>query len=522
MDTPQGAAAGAGAGRYGAPQGGPAAFAGAVAILGVFGLAFALAGGAALWKALTHRANPAPNAWILWPIGGAFLLIGLGFLYALVRGPRAMRKAQATAARFPDEPWKWRDDWAQGYVQDDTRNALGMSLVFAVLWNCIAAPAGVIGWQRGVLGHERMALVAFLFPLIGAFLVGGVVRAALRRARFKVSRLDLDAVPVPLGRTLSGAVRTHLAELPAGGFQLTLSCVRTERSGSGSSSSTWTRVVWQDEATAPGRLGAPPPAPGETRAVSPVALVPVAFRIPPEAESTDHHDSSNAVAWKLEVEAKEPGVDYHASFELPIYRTEESDRPESAASATHLRTLLMPSFAVPDAAALADAPRPEPASAIALHDEGDALVIDFPAGRNRGAALSITGFAVLWSLLTVVLMGAHAPWIFPFVWVLMDLALVYATLWAWTWVTQVRVDRQGIAVAGGLGRVGVPRRVARADIADVRINVGMTANNTAYYDLKIVRTNGMTTGAGGSVRHKAEADWIAARILKALGGAPGA
>ncbi len=508
---------GTGAGRYAAPQGGPVAFAGAVAILALFGGAFTLAGGAALWQAWTHRARHEPNAWMLWPMAAAFLLIGLGFLYALVRGPAAIRKSEDTARRFPDEPWKWRDDWAQGYVQDDTKNAFGTTLVFALLWNLVSMPAGVIGWQKGVLEGQHAALMAFLFPLIGLFLVVNAAREGERRARFRVSRFDLDAVPVPLGRTLSGAVRTHLAELPAGGFHMTLSCVRTERTGTGSSSNTWTRVVWQDEATAPGRLGAPPPAPGETRDASPVVIVPVAFRVPAEAESTDHHDASNTVAWKLDVTAREPGVDYHAAFELPIYRTAETDRPENASDATHLRTLLVPSFPVEDAAALADAPRPAPASAISVTNDGDALVVDFPPARNRGAALGITAFALLWWALTVVLVRAHAPLVFPIVWTLMDIALGYGALWMWTAVTQVRIDRDGVAVASGLGQLGAPKRVARDDVADVRMQVGMTSGNTAYYDLKVVRKDGTTIGAGGAIRHKAEADWIAARMLKALG-----
>ena len=42
------------------------------------------------------------------PLGAVFLLIGVGFLVALIRGPRAVQADAKTAAQFPDAPWKWR------------------------------------------------------------------------------------------------------------------------------------------------------------------------------------------------------------------------------------------------------------------------------------------------------------------------------------------------------------------------------------------------------------------------------
>jgi hypothetical protein len=498
-------------GRYGTPPAGRGAMAGAFAILAVFGISFTAAGAFTLWMAPGKLAQHTPNAWIMLPAGAAFLLIGVGFLVALVRGPRAVLADARTAAQFPDEPWKWRADWAQGFAQDETRRALATSVVFATLWNLISMPAGAIAWQKGVLGGERMALLAFLFPFVGLGLVVSAVRESVRQARDHRSRLDLDAVPVPVGRTFSGTVRTHLATPPPSGFHVTLSAIRTERAGSGSSESTWTRVLWQDEADVPGRVAAEPDAQG------PCVVAPVVFRIPSEAASTDHHDSSNAVAWTLEVQAKEPGVDYRAAFAVPVYRTADSDRPESADNATHLRSMLAPVFTVPDAATLATAPRPVPASPVRVTNDGEALVVDFPAARNREMALGLTGYAVLWTGFLALMLGLHAPAIFPAVWALFDALLVYGVLAAWLHVTQVRVDKGGVDIASGLGEPGAPRRIARADIDDVRIAIGMTAGTTAYYDIKVMRKSGMALTAGGGIRHKAEAEWIAARMMAALG-----
>jgi hypothetical protein len=182
--------------------------------------------------------------------------------------------------------------------------------------------------------------------------------------------------------------------------------------------------------------------------------------------------------------------------------------------------MLAPVFAVPDAAALATTPRPTPASPVRVTDDRGALVVDYPPARNRGMALGLTGFAALWTGFLALLLGLHAPAIFPAVWTLFDALLVYGVLAAWFHVTRVRVDKDGIDIASGLGEPGAPRRIVRADIDDVRIAIGMTAGTTAYYDIKVMRKSGMALTAGGGIQHKAEAEWIAARMMAALGIAP--
>jgi hypothetical protein len=497
--------------RYGAPTGGRAAVVGALLVIAVFGFSFTAGGAFALWMAVGKIAAHTANAWVMLPIGSAFLLIGVGFLIALVRGPRAIQADTERATQFPDAPWKWRTDWAQGYAEDETKHAFSSALIFAVLWNLISAPAGVIAWQKGVIEDQHMALLAFLFPLAGLWLIASAAREGMRLAKFRRSRLDLDAVPVPVGRTLSGTVRTHLTTPPPGGFHVTLSAVRTERAGSGSSESTWTRLLWQDEADVPGHLAA------DTDAAGPCVVLPVVFRVPAEAESTDHHDHANEVAWRLDVQAKEPGVDFRALFAVPVYRTADSERPESAANATHLRSMLSPEFSVPDAAQLAASPRPTPASSVSVATDGDALVVDYPAARNRGAAFGLTAFATLWTGFFVLLLRLHAPAIFPIVWAFFDAILTYGVLASWLAVTRVRVDASGVSIANGFGQPGAPQVVPRTDIEDVKIAIGMTAGSTAYYDVKVVKKSGFALTAGGGLRHKAEAEWIAARMMAALG-----
>ncbi len=508
-------------GRYGArPYTGRETL-GALAFLVLFGLPFAAGGVFAL--------SLVPARWAVGDLRGvfalcagglAFVFVGCGLMAGAVFGRHRIALEAKSAWEYPDEPWKWRPDWAQGHVTDGSKNDLLGITTFAILWNLVAFPAGVLVFGRGVNEGQPYAVVALLFPAFGLGLAAWAVRAALRVRRFGVSRLVLDAVPVPVGRTLSGTVRTRFEAPPEGGFAFTLSALRTTRGGPDNDTST--RVLWQEEAHAEGRLVSEE---GGVRVVAPVAI-----RIPSDAPSTDHSTADDEVAWRLEVTADAPGVDYRAVFEVPVYRTDESDRSETARAASHLRAVggippggmvqhgdpIPTSYAVPEASMLIDTPRPEPCSAITVAYDGEGVVIDLPAGRNPGIAFGLSLFGAGWSGAIAFLVWAHAPILFPIVFGLFDLLIGWIALSLWCEVARVRVHADGVRLASGIGQPGPERWIPGAQIADVRVAIGMTANTTAYYDLKLVRADGRTLTAGSGIRHKREAEWLAAQIMGAL------
>lgn len=508
-------------GRYGARPYTDREMWGAFALLALFGLPFAAGGVFAL--------TMVPAKWALGDFksvvglvgaGVTFSLVGFGLMFGSLYGRRKVALDAAAAFAHPDEPWKWRADWAQGHALDGSVNAAWGIALFAVIWNLVAFPGGLLAWQAATKQGQPYAAIALLFPAVGIVVALLAAQAFLRHRRYGVSRFDLAVVPVPVGRTLSGTVRTRLTTPPTGGFTLTLSALRITRTGT--DNDTRTSVVWQEDAQATGTLSSD----GEGVRV----VVPVAIRIPAEAPSTDHSDASDELSWKLEVKAATEGLDYRATFEVPVYRTEESGRVETAREASHLRAVAavpfagamthgdpIPStYAVPDAAELRDAPRPEPRSAIAVTREAGALVIDYPAARNPTMALAFTGFGAIWSGSIVLMIAVHAPLIFPIFFGLFDLLFGYIVLVLWCEVVRVRVNAAGVRIAKGLGSPGAERLFPASEIEDVRLAIGMTSGTTAYYDVKLMLRGGRSLSAGGGIRHKHEAEWIAAQVLAAL------
>jgi len=472
----------------------------AFAFLVALGLPFSFAG---LWGL-----SQAPGKWLSHDTTGAlfhaaagfaFTAVGVGLIAGSLWARGKVARDAALAFAHPDEPWKWREDWAAGHVLDRPGNASIAIGIFAFLWNAIALPVAIRGMHA--------SLFVLLFPAAGLWLALWALRLHLRAKAQGISRLDLDAVPVPVGRTLSGTVRTHLAQIPPEGFELVLTALRTMRSSD--DDDVTSRIVWQDEARVAGQPY------GDATGV--FAGAPVAFRIPVEVPSTDHSDTRDELEWELVVRAK----GYEATFDLPVYRTEESGTPETARAATHLRAVpshgdpIPASFAVP--AMEADAPRPEPRSPIEVANDREGLVIDFPPGRNPGPARGLTSFAVLWTAAIVLMTRLHAPVFFPVVFALFDALFIWLALRLWFETARVRANGGGVKVARGLAEPGRERFVPAGEIADVRLSIGMSSGTKAWYDLALHLKNGRRIPLGEGVRNKREAEWLAARLLRALG-----
>jgi hypothetical protein len=415
--------------------------------------------------------------------------VGFGGIASLVRSRRRLAEGATLEQRHPDAPWLWREDWAARRITDSARLALWGSWAFAILWNLASLPAAVVA-VRVLLGQgQRTALVALVFPAVGLGLLVWAVRATLRYRRFGVSQLELGTLPAVVGHSLDGTVRVPAGLRPPEGFRLVLSCIRRESSGTGRSRSTTERILWQEERRAMG---------GGTG-------IPVAFAIPPDALPSDPRSAGDRVLWRLDVTGEVPGVDYSAAFEVPVFRTEASQLPRTEAERAA------------DATVVAPAEYRQPASSpIQVSTTRRGTEIYFPPARNPGFAAGLTVFAAIWLGAIALMLGLHAPILFPVVFGLVGVLLVFAVLDARLGVTRVWAEPGAVTVATGWV---VPRRerTLRADqVADVTIRIASQAGNTPYYEVSLVTAEGKRVAAGQGIRDKREAEWLAALVRTAM------
>jgi hypothetical protein len=428
--------------------------------------------------------------------GGA----GFGLAAAALYGRREVARRELAAARYPDQPWLWRQDWASGRIEDAGHKGQYGLWIFAAFWNLISFPSAILALREVYQKGNRLALIALLFPVVGLGLIAAAVRATMRQRKFRLSSLELATRPGVVGHGIAGTVRIGSELVPADGFAATLTCVNLCTTGSGDDRSTSEYIRWQDEQRVLGQRGAGGAGQGL------VTVIPVRFRLPSDVLPTDDTNSNDRIVWRLQIAAAVPGVDYSATFEVPVFRTAASAEPLGPDE----EKLLGP--------APESLPYRQPAtSPIRVSTGPRGTQIAFPAGRNPGAALGLTAFAALWAAIIWLIVYVKAPVLFLVAFGLVELALLYGVLRMWLRVVEVTAGRDGISIATGFGTVGDPIRIDPRDITAIEVRIGLQAGTKVYYDLAVLQRNGRRANAGSGIGDKREAEWLAGLIRQAVG-----
>ena len=429
--------------------------------------------------------------------------VGAGLVAALAWGRGTIARQRERAREHPDEPWLWRDDWASKEVRGSARADMWGMLAFAVLWNLISGPGAVMAVREALAKGNRIVLVALVFPVVGVGLLVAAARRALQYRRFGESVVELATVPIPVGRRLVATVRAGVPTPPADGFRVVLSCINRQTTGSGDDQSTSEHVRWQEERRVAGTAVRDYQGAG--------TMIPIDIPIAADAPGTDQSRPRDEIAWRLTVSAPLPGVDFEATFDVPVYYTDESRRPLPPGEAARSEA--------PALAATSDVPP----SSITVTEEADGVTIVVPAFRNPRPTLSLAGFTLLWTGTIWVQRHFGAPLVFPIVtgaigallwWVVLALAFVSK---------RVVVRKSGLTVTTRFLGVSQTRLVDTADVADVEMPIRMQAGDTPYYSVAVRRRaiegrrlGGSVTVADG-VRDKREAERLVAAICAALG-----
>jgi len=427
--------------------------------------------------------------------GGA----GFGLLVgSVVAGRKAAAEKQLTAAH-PEEPWLWKEEWATGRIKSSSKTMMRVALVFAVFWNLVSAPM-LFFLPREILDKENyLALLGLLFPLVGAGLIAWAAWAVMRWRKYGESVFEMATTPGVLGGSLAGVVRANKPLDPREGFRLVLSCIEKRTTGSGKSRSTTKTTLWQDERV----IGRALSAPGQP------AAVPVAFALPYDQPPSTTESGRREVTWRLEVSAAVPGIDYSASFDVPVFQTEESR------AGFELDEELIADYAVrhdPEQEFRRTGVIRVPAPA----GWGDRFI--FPMFRNPGAVLGLGFFTLFWTGVCVGLFYSDAPRLFPIAFSLFGLLLVVGLLDVAFYRSVADVLRDGINVRGGLFGVGRLKRIDSADLAELKPVRGMQAGNRLYYGVAAVTNGGKRITLGKRLPSKQAAELVIEQMRRSMEG----
>jgi len=392
-----------------------------------------------------------------------------------------------------------------------SQSGLRLAWVFAILWNLIAAPATFLGAVPAIEKGNTVAWAALLFPFVGASLLIWALHLTMRWRRFGTSQLAVSGDTVALGGWLRGTIAAR--NLPEDASpHLTLTCINRVVTGTGKDRSVWEKILWQEEQTVP-REGLAPGPEGPA--------IPVAFRLPDNAPATRSEDPDNKIVWRLQAHASIPGVDYKEQFEIPV-----AAPPAGRGAAADERDPFAPAT-VAEAPPVATLERPLDARVRVEPGPEGGLRFTLPASGHAKAGITVGLFTILFGgftgLLVFLIRRGMASDAFVFVPLIILAGFAFVSSILVAVVLQVLFKRTIVdATPGGLvvtARVlGLERarRIARDEIRDITLSVGMQAGTTPYYDLAVGRTTGPAARITAMLRNKREAEWLAAEITKAL------
>jgi hypothetical protein len=472
----------------------------------LFALPFIAIGLTTLVAALRQYAGGAPagngSPVILALFGLVFAAVGFGVLALVIGGARKSAEADRLRAASPNEPWKWRPDWASGRVRSDAGAGTIFVWAFALIWLAISAPIAWMLRSEVVEKGNHVALVGLLFPLVGIGLLVWAVRRTMALAKFGDPLFEMDAVPGVLGGPLRGRIRLRLRAGPGDRIQLRVSSIRRWTTGSGKNRTTNERVLWSDE-----REIAP-----ETIVFDGISpAVPVDLLLPFDCDPTDPETADDRKLWRLELDADVPGVDASAQFEIPVFRTRES-RPE----------LTQASLDTPPPERIDEPPSALASSRIRIFPaEEGGTEIRFPMARNLGAAFGLSLFCMVWWGVTAALIRFGAPILFPIIFGAISLLLLLGFVESWfRWYRIVLQPGRLVSESALLGVVRV-RDLAVARIRQIETRSGMqqggAAGTKVWYDLVLHTDEGRKIVLASGIGDKRLAFWLASRIRREVG-----
>jgi hypothetical protein len=418
-----------------------------------------------------------------------------GGLIALIFGISAKKHAlRNSAAKTDDEkPWLKRKDWADGRIASSSRKAVWILWIFVAFWCAASTVISLAVVPQQLHQGNHAAFIALILPVIGLAMVFFALNTTLAWRKFGQSIFEMAAVPAASGGTLEGEIRVKTKLQPQHGLHLRLSCVHRTTIGASNNRRTSEKILWQDEKWL--RADLPQTDLNATG-------IPIFFQLPDNLpESTP--GSGDGIHWRLEASATLRGPNFHAAFEVPVFKLpgppEISDDPTTQyqMSLDEMRKQIHSRIQVND-----------------LPEGGKEFV--FPAARNPGFASGASVFWLIWTGAIVLMIWKHLEQPFPLIFGAVDLLMTVFVFDLWFRRSRVVVNSESVTIQKAWLAFKKEQRLQTSEIKSVTSDVGATAGHAAFHDLKIQTRAGRSFTVASNIGDKPEADWLVQQMIAAF------
>jgi hypothetical protein len=414
-----------------------------------------------------------------------------GGLIALIFGISAKKHAlNASPAKTDDEkPWLKRKDWADGRITSSSRKAVLLLWIFIAFWCGISGAISLFVIPQQLHQGNHAALIALIFPAIGLAMIYFALNTTLAWRKFGRSIFEMAAIPAAGGGTLEGEIQVKTKLTPQHGLHLRLTCVRRTTTGASNNRQLNEKILWQDEKWL--RADLPQTDLNATG-------IPVFFKLPdnlPESTAA----MGDGIHWKLEASATLRGPNYHAVFEVPVFKLPGAREISDDPTLRYQMAL--------------DEVRKQIHSKIEVADlPGGGKEFTFPAARNPGFASGASVFCLIWTGIVVLLVWKHAPFLFPFVFGVLDLLMIAFSFDLWFRRSCVVIGNGELKIETTWLAYKKQSALKISDAVNFTADVGATAGHSAYFDLKVRARDGREFTLAKNLNNKPEADWLARQL----------
>jgi hypothetical protein len=403
---------------------------------------------------------------IVFGLGLAAVAGGFLFWVPMQRALARQRSQAKLESDFPDQPWRWRPEWNAGCIASEGGRAAAVTWFVALVWNTISWTAvGAAYFKHG--SGENVVWLVLLFPLVGVFVLWSAIYQSIRARKFGRPVFLPTSVPGVIGGYLGGVIQVPAALRPDEDVTLALQACRTTVHGSGKNRSVQSEVLWENEVRVV-RENLPVTAAGTG--------IPVLFHIPAGQPASDVTTTDPRTFWRLTAKAPVAGVDFAATFEVPVFAT-----GETAPAPTPDQPLLAGYRATPlTSESLA-------AAGIDLRSAGpgEFSVVVFTSRHIRGTQLAMSGLTLAGTAGVAVLFWFG--WWIPAILVgFFDLIFGLAAWSIWMGETSVELLPAEVVVRSRGAAGWKEQRLLRREVAWVQVEKSMRLGESQYYRVMLV------------------------------------
>jgi Protein of unknown function (DUF3592) len=165
--------------------------------------------------------------------------------------------------------------------------------------------------------------------------------------------------------------------------------------------------------------------------------------------------------------------------------------------------------------------RPDGHSRIKVTDGPEGREFYFPPARNIGTALLVTLFMVIFNGIAVLAFHLHAPILFPIVFGLFGVLLIFGTVSAWFKSSRVTIDSTNVRATNRWLVFSRTRQFSTGDVSRFTTKIGMQSGSQVFTDIKLIPRGSDDTFAARKEKFQdastSDADKVMARFREAAG-----